>query len=132
MSTRSPHTLPPRLQAARQRLERWRYQRKTRRIPECYWRSAVALAEEFGVHRTAKALRLNYRGLKARVNATAPPPVTDAPRFVELLIPATAPSASPCVVELDDGHGRRMSVRLAQADPTVLAALTRAWARGAR
>lgn len=59
--------LPRRLERGRLRFEEWRASRQSHRIPESLWNEAVGLAEEFGLHRTSRALRLNYEGLKSRV-----------------------------------------------------------------
>ena len=73
MGRRTAQTLPPRLEAGRDRFEQWRSERgPRRRIPEALWRVASELGVEFGVHRTAKALRLNYDALKARVLVVGP------------------------------------------------------------
>ena len=134
MRSRPTQSLPPPLQAARRSFERWRSQRKARsRIPESLWRTAVKLAVEFGVHRTAKALRLNHAALKTQVTAAQPGPSTGASptQFVEL-VPGMLPGAGKCVVEFDDGHGARLCVHLEDADATVLSALASALVRGAR
>ncbi len=134
MRSRSLQGLPSRLEAGRQRFERWRGQRTGRtRIPESLWGTAVTLAEEFGVHRTAKALRLNYETLKARVSSARPEPSSAEPptKFIELL-PGTVHMACKCVVELEDGHGARMVMHLEHADAKLLTALASAFVRGAR
>ena len=135
MSSRLPSRLPPRLEAGRRRFEHWRSHREGRsRIPDPVWQSAVTLAREFGVHRTAKALRLNCDSLRARVssaNADEPTSPATQPTFVELM-PGKAPGSGQCVVEFDDGHGARMCVRLEHADATVLAALAGALLGGGR
>ena len=134
MRSRPSQSLPPLLEGGRQCFERWRTQRKARsRIPESLWHTAVKLAVEFGVHRTAKALRLNYEALKARVKAAQPEPSSGASptQFVELA-PGMVPGAGKCLVEFDDGHGARLCVHLEHADATVLVALTSALVRGAR
>jgi len=98
------------------------------------WRTAVELAEEYGVHRTAKELRLNYDALKARVGAGSGNPVLSgesSAKFVEL-IPGMVPAARKCVVEFADTHGARMSLHLDHADAMVLAALASAFVRGVR
>lgn len=138
-SSRRSQSLPPQLEAGRRSFERWRRQRTGRaRIPESLWRTAVELAGEFGVHRTAKVLRLNYETLKARVNGAGPDTHRQSSssggsgaKFVEL-IAGTLPGAGRCLVELDDGHGVRMCMHLEHADATVLAALASALVRGAR
>lgn len=134
MRSRSSKSLPPRLEAGRQRFERWRSHGKARsRIPESLWRAAVELAEEFGVHRTAKALRLNYETLKARVSSARPERSSGnlPAKFVELL-PGTVPIVRKCVVELEDGHGARMRMHFEDADAMLLTAMTSAFVRGRR
>ncbi len=49
------------------RFDLWRKTRKRcSPIPETLWSSAVELAREHGLHRTAQTLRLNYYSLKKR------------------------------------------------------------------
>jgi len=135
MSSRLPSCLPPRLDAGRERFEHWRSHRERRsRIPEPLWDSAVSLAREFGVHRTAKALRLNCDSLRARVGSTSADELgsrSTQPTFMELVAGTTAGSGK-CLVEFDDGHGARLCVHLEQADASVLAALAGALVRGGR
>ena len=50
------------------RFDRWRKTRKRcTPIPDTLWSSAVELAREHGLHRTARTLRLNYYSLKKRL-----------------------------------------------------------------
>ena len=108
-----------------QRLEQWRSEQSPRsRLPESIWSAAVELAKRHGLHRTTKALRLDYAGLKNRMpeasqSAGPPPPV-----FLELLAP---PSAGPAeyVVEWESARGR-MRVAMKGAAPD-WASLLRAW-----
>jgi hypothetical protein len=61
---------PPRLQAARRRMELWRKRRQGRvRIPQRLWTSAVKRAATYGLSRTAQTLGLNYTALKEHVGA---------------------------------------------------------------
>ncbi len=53
-------------------MERWRANRQAReRIPEPLWDAAVKVAGRYGVHRTAKSLRLDYYSLKRRLEREA-------------------------------------------------------------
>ena len=64
--------LPAGLERIRQRFERWRETREGRpRIPESLWSQAARAARQFGVHRTCRALRLDYLVLKRRVDVEA-------------------------------------------------------------
>jgi len=73
------------LQGIKQRLQDWRSQRKLgEHIPALLWAAAVDAAKEHGVYRVAIDLRLDYAGLKRRVEgagATAPRGRV-APQFV--------------------------------------------------
>ncbi|HEY5657720.1 MAG TPA: hypothetical protein VIY27_08005 [Myxococcota bacterium] len=129
MRSRTAQKPPPRLEAGRQRFERWRSECEPRtRIPEALWTLASELGVEFGVHRTARALRLNYDALKARVmvaqagNGSGEP----ARGFVEVFA-GSVPGARQCMVELEDGHGARMRVHLDGVDAAMLGALTSAF-----
>ena len=71
MGTRKTRDLPTELERIRRRFDRWRRTRKGRsRIPEPLWASAVKAAGQYGVNKTAQALRLDYYALKKRVEAT--------------------------------------------------------------
>ena len=93
MGTKQTRGLPSRLETVRRRIERWRRARKARsRIPDSLWASAVEVARSYGVHRAAKALRLDYYALKKRVGqeATAAPgrhKGSDVAAFLELAAP---------------------------------------------
>lgn len=71
MKTKNGTALPARLDRGRKRFERWRATRQNRRIPESLWKMAEGLGADFGVHRTSRALRMNYEHLKARVTLAA-------------------------------------------------------------
>ena len=72
MGTKRTGDLPARLEGVRQRFERWRRTREVgSRIPEALWAAAVKLAGVYGIHRTAKTLRVNYYALKKRVERQA-------------------------------------------------------------
>jgi hypothetical protein len=137
MSMKRTCDLPARLVRLRRRFEDWRRTRKVRsRIPEPLWDSAVKLAKKHGLHRTAKALRVNYYALKERVEGEAASGVCDMPEggeatFLEL---AAAPRASSklagfceCTLELEDGDGSKMRVHLSGVATPDLVALSRSF-----
>jgi len=65
MRTRTIFASGGQLERVQHRFELWRRTRKRcSPIPEILWGSAVELAREHGLHRTARALRLNYYSLK--------------------------------------------------------------------
>ncbi len=125
MRTRGTRALPARLEAGRRRFERWRRTREGRsRIPDPLWKSAVKLSATYGIHRTAKTLRLNPDSLKKHVASangngsrgqrksrqeTAGQEAATA--FVEL-VPSEGACSPECIVELEHPRGAKMRIRL--------------------
>ena len=135
MGTKKTGDLPARLEGVRRRFERWRRTRMVgSRIPQSLWAAAVKVAGVYGVHRTAKALRVNYYALKTRIERDASVVANSntsdtAATFLEL-----APSDYPgdlragfceCTLELEDGGGAKMRVYLKGVAMPDLAALSR-------
>jgi len=107
--------------------------RKVRsRIPEPLWTSAVKLAGRYGIHRTAKALRVDYYSLKKRVEGTPAATAsnvsaaTAGATFVELPAAAWA-SSGECTLELEDAGGAKLRVHLKGFEAPDLAALSRSF-----
>ena len=132
MSSENGNVFPGALEQVRRRFERWRRSRRRgTRIPESLWASAVNLAGTCGIHRTAKALRVDYYGLKKRVEQKGPfsrrlPEDGSVPTFVELALPAETGSGQ-CILELEDAAGSKMRVELRGFEAPDLAALTRSF-----
>ena len=120
-----PTPIPSDLLELSQRLEQWRSEQPARsRLPESIWSAAAEMAKRYGLHRTAKALRLDYAGLKKRMPAVAKMAGSPPPGFLELLAP-TAVSPAECVVEWESARGR-MRVAMKGVTPD-WASLLRAW-----
>jgi hypothetical protein len=71
------------------------------KIPEGLWQAAVELAREHGLYAVAHPLRLDYVGLKRRlegVTKRAEKKQPASPGFVELI--ASYPAVAECVIEL--------------------------------
>lgn len=86
----------------------------------------VRLAQRYGLSPVAQALRINYAALKHHLVATATRQTSRsgglAPEFVE--VPMTAcPTGSQWVIELEDGGGSKLTLRLAQSDSAAALAL---------
>lgn len=120
--------MPAGLESTRRRFERWRETRRGRpRIPDSLWSLATRTARQYGVHRTCRALRLDYVVLKRHVEADSAHGATgneNAPSFVEL-VPAGSGSRADCVVELEDPSGLRMRIELKGFAVPDLVTLTR-------
>lgn len=129
MKPRSKLDVPARLVRGRERFDKFRKTHKGyRRLPEALWSAAVKLAHTYGVNRTAHTLRLDYSGLKKRLEST----VSDSPPgsgFIELL-PSTVTTAAECVLECQDARGTRLRLHFKGPQLPDLAALSRAlWNR---
>ena len=109
--------LPRRLESIQRRIERWRQTCEVRsRIPDSLWAAAVGMASAYGVNRTARALRLDYYGLKKRVEQQAVVAVNakeakGAARFVELA-PFSSAGSCECLLELENVGGAKMRIQL--------------------
>lgn len=124
--------LPRQLTKGAQQFERWRSQRKTRRIPEDLWALATKLGARHGVSRTARVLRVHYEGLKRRVEAAEALVAPQEPAsFVEI---RTAPTPSSPADRLDveflKTSGERMRIQLSA--PGNLVELARLFIEGGR
>jgi hypothetical protein len=122
------------LENVRRRFERWRETRRAgSRIPGSLWAAAVRMAGTCGLHRTARALRLDYYSLKERVEqqATASPASTDGAAGIPFLELAPSASLAPCdcTVEWEDAAGAKMRVHLKGTTMPDLAALGRSFWR---
>jgi hypothetical protein len=144
VGTRKTRSLPARLERAQRRFERWRQTRKIpSRIPGPLWALAARIASAYGISRTAKTLRVNYRVLKQRVDHDAAvrsgpeksaagqhrPSIDGAgsvPAFLELAPPARV-GVCQCTLELEDGCGAKMRVHLQGAEAPDLTALSRSF-----
>lgn len=113
----------------KQRFALWRVNRKSgEHISNALWAAAVGVAQRHGLQRTAQELRIDYGGLKKRLErdggavvSTGPVPATEGnPRFVELFAPAAfgagAAQTFECVVEMENARGGKMRVELRSLD----------------
>lgn len=123
--SREKTAIPDDLLQLSQRVEAWRSANAPRtRLPESIWEAAVEMAQRHGLHRTTKALRMDYTRLKKRLPAGTQPPQATPPAFLELLAPS-ARGPVEYVVELESACGRmRVATKGAALD---WASLLHAW-----
>jgi hypothetical protein len=127
------------LESVQRRFERWRDAHQTRsRIPDSLWAAAVRAASKCGIHRTSRALRLDYYSLKERVerqSVAVPDPAAKAiaggrlplmPAFLELPPPVSVGSCE-CTLELEDAAGAKLRIHLKNIAAPDLAALSRSF-----
>ena len=110
----------------RRQLDVWRQSQGPRpRLPDELWDLAASLARIHGISRVARTLRISFQKLRGRLQPPAPS------GFVELPpMGISGPAGRACVVELDDGRGARMTVRVEGQEPLI--ALAEAFWRRAR
>lgn len=116
--------LPLPLRRAAERFQRWRnMRRRGTPIPEPLWALAAQLASQFGVCKTASALKLDYYSLKSRLAESTSASDGDPTAFLELPHPATA--AGECIIDCQNSVGARMRIHLKGVAFSDLAALGR-------
>ena len=133
-------TVPAGLEDVRRQFERWRQANRTRsRIPDSLWAAAARAAGRCGIHRTSRALRLDYYALKERVerqSAAIAAPAARAvanqhfpslPTFLELAPPPASIGSCECMLELENAAGAKMRVHLKNVATPDLAALSRSF-----
>jgi hypothetical protein len=109
--------------------ERWRQNRKRgEHIPESLWEAAAKLAVTFGVGRVSRALGVGYYALKERSQDGCQPSRNQAAAFIELPLP-TPTARIDYLVELEDGRGAKMTLRLAPGSGNEVLALAQAFWR---
>ena len=132
METKPRSQIPEEMEQVRQELENWRDSHGRRsRLPEELWASAVKLARQYGLWRTAQILRLDYQRLKVRLGlGESPRRRKAAPAFVEMA--ASAVGFSECTVELENRRGATMRIHLKGVDAAGVAAISQALWSGNR
>ena len=128
-----------RVDTIRKRIEDWRRTRQKRSpMPGLLWDEATRLARRQGVYAVARALGVNYESLKKRAGGSASAASrVEGPSesgFVELCAAPlfgasmlTAPTSS-TVVEVADGRGVRLTIRLGGEAPLDVVGLVDAFA----
>lgn len=116
--TRERHEeLKARIEPLRQQVESWRKNKagNSEQMPEALWEEAIALAKVYGVSPVQRILRIDYRGLERRALGIIKPPAKarapERPRFIEL--PSLPMRRAEHLVELEDGTGRKLSLKVA-------------------
>jgi len=127
MSSRPRANVPTPLSLARRQLDQWRRRQQGRkRLPRELWSSAVALAREHGINKTARTLGLKYDSLKKHLEATPPGASglgTAGSEFLELLPREMIPSPIECTIEWEDTSSGKMRMHVKGASTADLASL---------
>ena len=115
--TRDRHEeLKGRIEPLRQQVENWRkIKGSNEKMPEPLWEEAIELAKVYGVSPVQKILRIDYRGLDRRALGINKPAAKARPAgkqsFIEL--PSLPTRRAEHLVELEDGTGRKLSLKVA-------------------
>ena len=133
MNDKSASRIPEPIVQLQRRFDEFRSTQPHRtRLPETLWQAAVDLARQHGLHPVAHPLRLDYMGLKKRLEGVpGPQKKVAAPAFVELIAshPATI---SECVIEFDSSIGSKMRIQWKGSSTPDWASLLRAWREAER
>ncbi len=128
---RGRSALPASVKAVSDRIEKWRRTRKKRSpMPAQLWRSAAVLARCHGVYRISQALRVRFETLRSWTAKAAPLATKKqaAPAgFVEMALPVAAAEVAGPVVELLDGDGAKLTIRLPAHSSVDVSGLASAW-----
>ena len=121
--------LPAAIARAKGKIDLWRQQHRPRaRLSDGLWSEAAKLGCVYGINRTARALRLDYYGLKK--HAAAAEVGERVPEFVEIM-PGAMPAPRPeCMIEIEDASGARMRIHLQGGDFPDIATLARVFREG--
>lgn len=115
-----------RLSQLRRGIERWRETRTKRSpMPAQLWAAATELARELGAYRVAQEVGVGYQSLQDRLDDEAESGSRETDAFVEIDTAAlfAAPTAARGEVELSDGSGVRVVIRLGAGESVDIAAL---------
>jgi hypothetical protein len=133
LNSKSTSPIPGPIEQLQRQLDEFRSTQPHRtKLPETLWQAAVELARQHGVYSVAHPLRLDYTGLKKRLNG-----VPDAqkkatkPAFVELVAAQPATMAD-CVIELESSVGSKMRIQWKASAPPDWISLFRAWREAER
>ncbi len=133
MNNKYASSIPEPIAQLQRRFDEFRSTQPHRtKLPETLWQAAVKLAREHGLHPVAHPLRLDYMGLKKRLEGVpVPQKKMAAPAFVELIAshPATI---SECVIEFESSIGSKMRIQWKGSSTPDWANLLRAWREAKR
>jgi hypothetical protein len=133
LSSRSASPIPAPIEQLRRQLDEFRSTRPHRtKLPETLWQAAVELARQHGLYSVAHPLRLDYTGLKKRLDGVpSPQKKATKPAFVELVSAHPATMAD-WVIEFESSVGSKIRVQWKASTPPDWISLFRAWREAER
>ena len=120
--------LPEPIEQLQRQLDEFRSTQPHRtKLPETLWQAAVELARQHGVYSVAHPLRLDYTGLKKRLDGVADLKKKSAkPAFVEL-ITSDPVTMREYVIEFESSAGSKMRIQWKGSAAPDWAGLFRGW-----
>ena len=133
MNNKNASSIPEPIAQLQRRFDEFRSTQPHRaKLPETLWQAAVELAREHGLHPVAHPLRLDYMGLKRRLEGLpSARKKAAAPAFVEL-ITAHPATVAECVIEFEYSIGSKMRIQWKGPSTPDWASLLRAWREAER
>ena len=133
MNSKSASPIPSAIEQLQRQLDEFRSaQPHRRKLPETLWQAAVELARQHGVYSVAHPLRLDYTGLKNRLDGVPDRQKKAAKSaFVELIADHSATMAD-CVIEFESSVGSKMRIHWKSSTAPDCISLFRAWRESER
>jgi len=133
LNDKSASPIPEPIVQLQRRFDEFRSSRPHRtKLPETLWQAAVELARQHGVYSVAHPLRLDYMGLKRRLEGLpSAQKKAPAPALVEL-ITAHPATVAECVIEFESRVGSKMRIQWKGSSTPDWASLLRAWREAER
>jgi hypothetical protein len=133
LNSKSATPIPGAIEQLQRQLDEFRSTRPHRtKLPETLWQAAVELARQHGVYSVAHPLRLDYTGLKKRLDGVPDHKKKAAkPAFVELITKHSATMAD-CVIEFESSVGSKMRIQWKASTAPDWISLFRAWRESER
>lgn len=129
MNDKNAVSIPEPIVQLQRQLDQFRSAQPHRaKIPEGMWQAAVELARQHGLYAVAHPLRLDYVGLKRRLEGATKVEKKKkgaSPRFVELI--AAHPAAAECLIEFESKNGSKMRIQWKGSGAPDWSSLLRAW-----
>ncbi|MGB6688906.1 MAG: hypothetical protein WBE76_13820 [Terracidiphilus sp.] len=133
MNSKSATPIPGAIEQLQRQLDEFRSTRPHRtKLPETLWQAAVELARQHGVYSVAHPLRLDYTGLKKRLDGVPDRKEKAAkPAFVELIADHSAKMADG-VIEFESSVGSKIRIQWKASTAPDWISLLRAWRESER
>ena len=132
MNDKSSASIPEPIVQFQKQFDQFRSEQPRRsKIPEGLWQGAVELARQHGLYAVAHPLRLDYVGLKRRLETASKveekkrKKKAASPGFVELI--AAHSAAAECMIEFESRSGGKMRIQWKGSGAPDWGSLLRAW-----